>query len=588
MFHFTIRFRAALPWCLLFALIASLPVRAAGLDYRVEVNVPADYRELLQKNLDIERWRGNPQVNLDQLRRLYRAAPANIRELLATEGYFSPQVESTLTRDGGVWVAHFDVTPGEPSRVDSVSLKVQGPFDDGTPAGRARLQQLRAQWTLKPGAVFRQEDWQGAKRDALRRLLGDRYAAARLVHSRATVDPARHSVALEVVLASGPAFSFGKLEITGLRRYPRRIVERLSPIVPGAPYSQRTMLDFQRKLVDSPYFSNAVVTINTDTSNPQRVPVQVTVTEMKSRKLGLGIGYSTNTGARGQVTYSDLNVLSHAWRLNSALKLETKSQSLGGVLQFPLTARHERDTLNAALKRDDIEGQVTSKLVLGARRKRIRGNAEITLGLQYQVERQYVAGVATNINRALVPSYGWAWRRVDNLLYPRRGYVLNAQIAGAVRSVLSDQSFVRLYGKATWFQPVGQRDVIILRAEGGRVFAPNRTGIPSDYLFRTGGDQSVRGYAYQSLGVTEGDAVVGGRYLAVGSAEYVHWLTPKWGAAVFYDLGNAADSLTDLKPVHGYGVGARWKSPVGPLNLDLAYGQESREWRIHFSLGFSL
>jgi translocation and assembly module TamA len=119
------------------------------------------------------------------------------------------------------------------------------------------------------------------------------------------------------------------------------------------------------------------------------------------------------------------------------------------------------------------------------------------------------------------------------------------------------------------------------------VAASGRDGIPSDFLFRAGGDQSVRGYAYQSLGVREGEAIVGGRWLAVASVEYVRWLTPQWGAAVFIDTGDAADTLDALEPVQGYGVGARWKSPVAPLNLDIAYGQEAEGVRLHFSVGFS-
>lgn len=590
MSHRSHRYRALLRCCLLLVCFAwpALPVWAAGLDYRVELEVPAPYRELLTQHLEIERWRGNARVNLEQLRRLFRDAPADIHRLLATEGYYSSKTQPSLKDVDGTWVARFAVVPGEPARVSEVTVQVEGAVNDGTAAGQARVQRIRQQWSLAVGAVFRQADWEKAKRDALRQLLADRYAAARLSHSRARVDPATHRVALAVTLDSGPAFTFGNLEVNGLRRYPRRIVERLNPITPGEPYSQKALLEFQRNLVDSPYFSNAVVTVDTDPAHPERVPVRVAVTEMHARRLGLGLGFSTNTGARGQVTYRDLNLLDHAWRLSSALKLETKSQSLSTELQFPITALGDRDSLFGALERTDIEGETTRKLALGARRKRVKGNLETTVGLEYQVERQYIAGAPTNLNRALVPSYGWTKRHLDNLLYPRRGYVFTAQVAGAARSVLSDQSFVRLYGRATWFRPVGVRDGVILRAEGGWVLAPSRDGIPSDYLFRAGGDQSVRGFAYQSLGVHEGDAVVGGRYLAVGSAEYVHWFTPKWGGALFYDLGNAADSVSGLRPVHGYGVGARWRSPLGPLNLDLAYGQERREWRLHFSLGFSL
>ena len=108
-----------------------------------------------------------------------------------------------------------------------------------------------------------------------------------------------------------------------------------------------------------------------------------------------------------------------------------------------------------------------------------------------------------------------------------------------------------------------------------------------DRAFCSGGDQSVRGYAYQSLGVAQADAVVGGRVLGVASAEVVQWITPSWGAALFYDVGDAADTLSSFSAKQGVGVGARWRSPVGPINLDLAYGRATGKYRIHFSLGFA-
>ena len=127
----------------------------------------------------------------------------------------------------------------------------------------------------------------------------------------------------------------------------------------------------------------------------------------------------------------------------------------------------------------------------------------------------------------------------------------------------------------------------ILRGEVGEVFASDGDQVPNDVLFRTGGAGSVRGYAYQSLGVEEGGAVLGGRVLGVASAEYLYPVTPKWAAAVFVDAGNAARRWQDFRFAVGYGVGARWASPVGPLGLDLAYGVDARQARLHFTLDVS-
>jgi translocation and assembly module TamA len=162
--------------------------------------------------------------------------------------------------------------------------------------------------------------------------------------------------------------------------------------------------------------------------------------------------------------------------------------------------------------------------------------------------------------------------------------VAQAQIGGGARALLSDRNFVRLHGRWLQYFPLGERDSLALRAEAGATLAPSRNGIPQDYLFRAGGTVSVRGYAYQSLGVREGSATVGGRYLAAFSAEATHWISPVWGIAAFIDAGDAADRPGDLDPAIGYGLGARWKSPAGPIGADLAYGQRTGELRAHFAL----
>jgi translocation and assembly module TamA len=129
-----------------------------------------------------------------------------------------------------------------------------------------------------------------------------------------------------------------------------------------------------------------------------------------------------------------------------------------------------------------------------------------------------------------------------------------------------------------------------LRGQIGDVLGAKRDAVPGDLLFRTGGDQSVRGYAYNSLGVNVvqngSEAVVGGTVMAVMSAELVYKITPTWGAAIFRDAGDAAESWREFKLKQGTGVGARWRSPIGAVNLDVAYGHAVNQVRLHFSVGY--
>jgi translocation and assembly module TamA len=82
----------------------------------------------------------------------------------------------------------------------------------------------------------------------------------------------------------------------------------------------------------------------------------------------------------------------------------------------------------------------------------------------------------------------------------------------------------------------------------------------------------------------EGAAVVGGRALLTSSIEYTHWFSGNWGAALFADAGGAADDFNTLRILSAYGSGIRWRSPAGPLALDLAWEEKTHAMRMHFAI----
>jgi translocation and assembly module TamA len=212
---------------------------------------------------------------------------------------------------------------------------------------------------------------------------------------------------------------------------------------------------------------------------------------------------------------------------------------------------------------------------------------ERNLTLEYLSEQRTTDLRPDRRSQSLPLTFSWTKRALDNLLQPTRGYVLNAQLGGALLPILTDERFIRASTRFINYRPMGPSGTLVLRADAGALASKQKLGVPETFLFRAGGDQSVRGYGYQELGVREGEAIVGGRYLLTGSAEYQYWFRPPWGVAFFVDAGNAADKVKDLKPKMGVGVGARWRSPVGPINVDVAYGQAVKKARLHFSLGFT-
>ena len=590
-------------------LLALAAARAQGVSYTVRIDAPGPLEALLRDNLDLVRWRGNPRLDLNQLQRLVKNTPDQVRTLVATEGYYSPTVSAGLDTSGAEPVARVLVEPGRPVLVGDVDLVLQGFEPVGAGGVKFDANALRRRWSLGVGQQFRQAEWEGAKRNLLRQVTQVRYPRAQLIESSATVDPDVQRVLLRVVLDSGPPVQLGALRIEGLKRYPATIISNLNQIRPGEDYNEAVLQAFQARLQDTGYFSGVEVSADlgallderietlTDEQNasapapsttnakPVTSAVLVRVTENKQKNVALGLGYSTNTGNRAQLTYDDLSVL--GLRMKSNLLFETLRQSARADFYFPTTPKGDNDSVGAGFERNDLRGERTSVATLAARRAWGSQLLERGLTLEYLSEQRNVDGQLTTSSKSVPLTYSITKRALDNLLSPSSGYVLSAQFGGAVLPVLTDERFLRATTRFVNYRPVGAAGTLVLRAEAGAVASKRKVGVPSTLLFRAGGDQSVRGYAYQELGVTEGSAIVPGRYLLTGSAEYQYWFKPPYGVALFYDAGNAADTLRALRPKSGYGIGARWRSPVGPINVDLAYGHAVKKFRLHFSLGFT-
>jgi translocation and assembly module TamA len=571
----------------LLLLHAACVLAVDAVKFRVQITAPSDLTGLLESNLDIVRWSTREEVSQDELRQLFRTAPRQVRDLLATEGYFSPSVESALDTGQEIWVARLTVWPGEPTRVASVEVRVTGEIEIDL-ARERRRQQAREAFGIQDASVFRQADWESAKQRAVDSVHRKRYAAARIVDSRADIDPQARTAKLSVQIDSGPPFTYGTVSVTGLDRYPQRIVTNLNPIRPGSPYDEEELLKYQRRLQASGYFASVVVAAQSDPARADATPIRVNVVEGAARKLELGVGFSTDRGLRGQARYTDKNTLDRALRFTGSVKLDRLSQEAVAGLSLPRDAQGHVYGVEGKYNFQDIQGeQRTDWSLTGARTFTIE-ERESQQSLQFLTESRAISDGDKDNRKALFAAQTWRWNNLDDLLAPRRGTFLSLQVGGAAEALLSDRTFGRLYGKGTYLLPMRDFGTLVLRAEAGAVLAETRDNIPSAYLFRTGGDTTVRGYAFESLGVAEANAIVGGRYLGVASVEYIQWIKPQWGAAVFVDAGNAVDEIEDFRAALGYGVGVRWSSPIGSLNLDLAYGDEVDEWRVHFSAGIVL
>lgn len=558
---------------------------AAQAAYRVVIDAPSPLKATIERSVGLVRWQTYADMTPDLLDRLAREAQDEIRNIAAAEGYFSAKVEVTIDRSAKPPVVTMTVTPGEPTRITDVHIDVTGAAST-EPLGTAAIAKLRDDWGLPTGQVFQQTAWSVAKERALATLRASPYAAARIVRSQADIDPGERTATLSIELDSGPAFRFGDIEVTGLAKYEPAMVRNYSSIHPGEPYSEAALQQFIRRLNASGYFSSVQASIDTASEQPEDATLRVAVIEAPTKSFEGGIGYSTDVRYTAKLNYRDVNIDGKGLQMLVDAQYDGNIQGGSVRLVQPANAVGWIGTWAAGVKHTDIEGLATKTESLGTRWSTLDERRESALSATYYLDDQNPDGATSSRSHALYVEGEQYVREVDILLAPTRGWMGSLQGGGGIPGV-STRGFGRVIGRFAAWVPIDPLTQLYFRADAGAVLASTRDGIPSPLLFRTGGDTTVRGYAFESLGVHQGNAVVGGRYYAVGSVEAIRWIGESWGLAAFVDAGNATDSVSDFHLAIGYGVGVRVRTPLGPFRLDLAYGQDVHQVRLHFSVGLS-
>ncbi|MFO1316356.1 MAG: BamA/TamA family outer membrane protein [Burkholderiales bacterium] len=561
--------------------------------YRVTVVAPAPVDATLRGAVDLIRWQEFADMTEDLFARLVREAVPQAREAAATHGFFSASVDVAVDRATQPATVTLTVVPGEPTRIANVTIDVSGPARQ-SPEGAAAIAKLSDTWLLPRGDVFRQQTWTAAKDSAVTTLAANAFAAARMTASEARIDPEARTADLSVAIDSGPPFRIGDIDVRGLSRYTPALVESFANVRTGDPWNEHPVDEYVRRLLRSGYFASVQAAIDPDPAQAEHARLTLSVIEAPRRRLEFGAGFSTDTQYQGSFLYSDMAVDGRALQMYVNARIESKIQQAdvrfvppprpGGMLGW--LSDHWIDTYAGGWQRTDIENLVTTTWAVTARTRGLSERRTPALGVGFFENDQAPEGAPSEQSHAVYVDAEYTWREVDDLLAPTRGWMANVQAGVGVPGV-STESFGRVIGKAAAWWPLSESNSLYFRAEAGAVLAASRVGIPSNFLFRTGGDTTVRGYAFESLGVDQGDAVVGGRYYAVASAEATHWINPTWGLAAFVDAGNAVDKVSELHLAVGYGVGARVRTPIGPFRLDLAYGVDSRSVRLHFSVGLS-
>ena len=518
-----------------------------------------------------------------------RQAESKVRLALEPFGYYGPRVTTTLEekKEGG-YTLLVTVAAGEATRLGEVIVKIQG-------AGAAEplLLEKAANFPLNSGDQLQHDRYEKAKSDILAasRELG--YLDAHFSTHEILVDPETALARIHLLLASGPRYLFGKTTIAGTTYYPDELMRRYISFTTGEPFSYKAVGKTQLNFASSPYFKSVSVVPDKEAATSLEVPVVITVVPAPRRVIRPGIGYGTDTGARASVGFKHLSLLSPGNTFTSEIAIAERLQGVGSAYIIPSSQHIETfSTIQLNLQREVVNDTVSKLAFLEP--GRTTGFGENRLGTAYirLMYEEYSAGLVDNSSLLLLPGLRFSQHDYDDLIRPTQGWHYSLEMRGTHRMLLSDATFIQFSADSGVIVPLPWRLSVNSRIKGATTVVNDPfSNVPSSLRFFAGGDNSVRGYAYKSLGPKDASGdVVGGKHLVQGSMELQRALFSNWAVSLFYDAGNAFDDAAHLKLYQGAGIGLHYGTPIGALNLSLArqISVPEPQLRIHFTIGFQL
>ena len=523
----------------------------------------------------------------EALLRFSRGAVEQARKAAQALGYYQAQIDSQVKpspkADKGPQLV-LSIEPGEPVRLREVTVRVEGPASEMT---AFRVPSSKA---LRPGAVLNHGNYEDAKRLIQNQASRYGFFSGHFLRQRLAVDPAAGVADIELVYDSGPRYQLGKVRFEGDAPFDESLLQRMVPFNQGTPYDSELIAELNNALQSSGYFEGVRVDAAPTAAVAQSIPVEVQLQTRKPRTMGLGLGFSTDVGPRGKANWTRhwVNPQGHSYGLET--ELSAPRQNVGLWYDIPLDPPlTDKLRFAGGYQNEEIAGtdSLSKLLTVGPEwHSKLPSGWQRVVSLKWQRE-EYRLGDDSGLSTLLMPGVSYSYLRSDNRIDPHNGYRLQFDAQVAKEGLLSDTNLLHGNVLLKGLTTVAQNHRFLGRVQFGGSATNGYKSVPPSLRFFAGGDQSVRGYDYQTLSPKNADGDrIGGRYLVAASAEYQYSIAEKWRLATFVDQGNSFNSLELPSLKTGVGFGVRWVSPVGPLRLDLAKAlDDDGGIRLHFSMG---
>lgn len=561
-------------------------VATAAVELHITVSgVDGPLYENVMARLSINLQKDNERLQPRAIRRLHRLAAEDIRSALAPFGYYHPVINGSLEQRGDAYYAEYTIQKGDPVIVEQVRVKLVG---EGS--GNSELIKAVRQFPIKEGDILGQAMYEKGKKNLARVAYSEGFLDAGYNTRVLRIDRQKNVATVDLVLDTGHQFVFGEI-VSTQHVLKDELLERYFPFSPGEPYSPSKLFELQSILYRTDFFSRVVVRGLVDEAAGLAVPVHIELQAPEHlNKYSFGVGYATDTGVRGKFDWSNRLLNSRGHKISGSLQLGELEKTI--ALQFDIPRRDPRynKLVHSLGYQDKTWDDTTTRLVTGSVSHEYAGpRFKFSPGLEFRDE-VYDVGDTSGDSTLFIPSLNAGIIFADDILHTRNGLQASIGFLGSLEGVISDASFLQttLNGKVVVSPFTDWR--LIGRGSLGVTLANSVDALPPSLRFYTGGDTTIRGYSYKSIGPEDSSGtVIGGRYLVVGSVEAERVILNNWSLAAFWDVGTATDDLS-LDFYQGVGGGVRFRLPFGQVRLDIASAltKDGNPVRVHLTVGGDL
>lgn len=505
----------------------------------------------------------------------------NISTALKALGYYNPNVVFTVSDDENDVIVNIE--KGAPVLIEVLDIDFAGEAEQD-----ADFSELVTKSGLAKSAVLNHGRYDNLKSGIRNLALSKGYFDGDFTKTLLEVSPELNQAFIHLHYDSGVRYAFGETSIIGSQIEEEK-VRSLIPYTVGQPYLSSDVGLFNQRLSNTEWFSSVFVTPDMkEVNSGKTLPMKVSLAPQAQNKIETGLGYSTDVGARGTLKWNKPWVNSYGHSFDSSLSLSEPEQSMVFGYKIPL-----EDVLNEYYRvqygmkyENNLDTDSLEASTVVERHWQLTNGWHRTLSLRY-LHEDFTQGAQDDDIKMIIPGISFTKTKSSGGPMPRSASKYSVTFEVSDDSIVSRTRMYRVQSRTAWIDSFSSNHRGIARIDLSANIVDNIYDVPPSIRFFAGGDNSIRGYDYESISPTdETGALVGAKFMATSSLEYQYRVKGDWWLATFVDAGDAWSSTPETNVGTGFGV--RWASPVGPIRFDLAWGlsQDSGDqFRIHFALG---